>query len=128
MIAQAETLGRAVRFATVGLAVAALYTVAFALLVEGGMASYAANVAAYCGAIVVQFFGHRHFTYRAGDALRRSVPRFLLANGLGLGFSTACAMLLRDALGVDALTTGAAVSLALAAMNWFVFQRWVFQR
>jgi putative flippase GtrA len=128
MIAQPETLGRALRFAMVGLTVAALYALAFALLVEGGLPSYAANLLAYLGAIIVQFFGHRHFTFRAKGALARSVPRFLVANGLGLGFSTALAMGLRDGLGLDGLVTGATVSISLAAMNWFVLQRWVFQQ
>ena len=56
------------------------------------------------------------------------MPSFLAVNGLGLALSTAFAVGLRDVLGFDGLVTGAVVSVALAAMNWIVFQRWVFHK
>lgn len=119
--------GKILRFGAVGAVVAGLYALAFAALVALGLSTPVANLAAYLGAITVQFFGHRHFTYRSGARLGQSVPRFLIVNGLGLGLSAGLSLLLHDRLGLPALVTGIVVSGALAGMNWVVFQRWVFR-
>ncbi|GAA0309687.1 hypothetical protein GCM10008966_32740 [Rhodovulum strictum] len=121
-------LATLLRFGTVGVVVAAIYALGFALLAGAGLASAPASTIAYLAAIVVQFLGHRHFTFRSGGALGRTAGRFLAVNGLGLGLSTALVLVLRDLIGLDALTTGLAVSLALAAMNWVILQHWVFRR
>jgi len=127
MIPGPAELGKLLRFGTVGVIVAGLYALSYALLVEAGLATVTANLLAYLGAISVQFFGHRHFTFRATVGHRHALPRFLAVNGMGLALSTALAFTLRDVLGFNALLTGAVVSLGLAAMNWVIFQRWVFR-
>lgn len=127
MMAGAGDPGRLLRFGTVGALVAGLYALGFAALVGLGLATPVANALAYLGAIAVQFIGHRQFTYRSAARLSQSVPRFLVTNGAGLAASAVLTLLLHDRLGLPALATGIVVSGALAAMNWVVFQRWVFR-
>lgn len=122
-----RTLAMASRFGAVGLVVAALYALGFALLVRLGLPNASASVLAYLAAIAVQFQGHRHVTFRVRGRPGRMARRFVVVNALGLAVSTALVVVLRDRMGLDALATGAAVSLALAAMNWIVFRKWVFR-
>jgi len=123
----APSMGRAVRFGMVGLGVAGIYTLCFALLAQAGATTLVANILAYAIAILFQFVGHRHFTFRATGPVGRSAMRFMALNGVGFLVSTAMALLLRDALGLGALATGAVISVTLAAVNWVVMQMWVFR-
>jgi len=115
------------RFATVGAATAALYALLFAGFSGAGLATAAANLAAYVLAVLFQFTGHRHFTFRAAGAVPRMAVRFAATNAAGLAFSTGLALLLRDGIGAGAIVTGVVVSLALAGANWFAMRLWVFR-
>jgi len=115
------------RFGTVGAVTAVAYVAGFAALVELGLRDTTASIAAYLAAIAIQFMGHRTFTFPTSARLGHSVARFVVANGLGLGFSTALVVTLRDGMGIGALTTGLIVTLAMASMNWVIFRKWVFR-
>ncbi len=53
------------RFGIVGLTATAVYTIAFVFWIEAaGLAPLVANVAAFCVAVMVSFFGHFYWTFR----------------------------------------------------------------
>lgn len=126
-VPQPRSLVTLVRFGAVGAVTAGAYVVGFAALVELGLRDMTASIAAYLAAIAIQFMGHRTFTFPTSARVGRSGGRFLAANGLGLAFSTALVVALRDGMGIGALTTGLIVTLALASMNWVIFRKWVFR-
>ena len=115
-----------VRFALVGLGVAALYVVGFLLLLQLGMAKVPANVLAFALAVGVQYIAQAAFTFRKRLNDRSQMARFVCMVGAGLLSATAITSGFGPMLGLSDLSAAVLVTLVLPIQNFFLMKLWVF--
>lgn len=82
--------------------------------------------ALYVVGATVGYLGHRGWTFGGGAAVRRSLPRYLLAHGLGYALNLALLWGLHDRAGLPHQAVQAAAILAVAAVLYVVLGRYVF--
>lgn len=116
------------RFAIVGLAVAAFYVVAYSALVNTGLSNVIANVVAFMSAIVIQYIGQTRWTFRKPLKVRRQWLRFGTMISVGLIYSTLITNYVAQALGWPSWVAAAVVAASLPVINFLVMRFWVYTK
>lgn len=114
------------RFAIVGLVVAAFYVVAYSTLVSTGLSSVIANVVAFLSAIVIQYIGQTRWTFRKPLKVRQQWVRFGTMISVGLIYSTLITNNVAQALGWTATIAAIVVAASLPVINFLVMRFWVY--
>jgi putative flippase GtrA len=116
------------RFGLVGSTATATHILTVLLLVEwGGRAPLAANFIAFAMAVLVSFWGHYHWTFKAATPYSSAFPRFFVIAVLGLGlnqtimFSAVTLLTLDYRLGLTAVIT------MIPALSFIANKFWAFQ-
>ncbi len=118
-----DTFWQLARFGIIGvLAAITHYLIAIALTQQHVAAAWA-NLVAFVIAFWVSYFGHRYFSFNAGDiAHQQTLPRFILVAVCGFIFneSLLLAMLHYTSISID---VGLPFIIVLTAVLTFVFSR-----
>ncbi len=114
------------RFAAVGVGVAALYVAIFVGLAALGLSRGLANVAAFGLAVAVQYVAQSLWTFRKPLDASAQALRFAVAIGLGLVVSTLITSGLGPRLGWPAWMAAGLVTVVLPVQNYLFFRLWVF--
>ena len=77
-------LAQASRFGVVGLAATGLHFLLALLLIKLGIHALLANFGAFCGAFILSYLGHAHWSFRDQNHSRHSsIERFIIISGMG---------------------------------------------
>ena len=117
---------RIVRFAIVGVSVAALYVALYTAFLALGMAQMLANGLAFLLAVAVQYLGQAGFTFGAPWRDGAQGMRFGVMISLGLLTSAVITGLVGPAFGWPVLAASVVVTLVLPIQNYLIMSRWVF--
>lgn len=120
-------LRRVLRFALVGVSVAALYALLFFVARGLGLVPWAANFLAFGLAVAFQYVAQTLFTFRAALKTRGQLPKFLLTIGLGLGISTLITAAIGPALDWPEPISVLVVTVVLPVTNFLLFRLWVYR-
>lgn len=115
------------RFASIG-AVATLVHVTVALMVSGmGFAAQAANLAGFAAAVMLSYFGHGAWVFKAN--LRHSFhgPRFVATALVGLIVSSSLTHVIATTLGAPFVVAMAVVAVAVPVSTYLLCRFWVFK-
>ena len=115
-----------VRYAIVGVSVAALYVALYAGFLALGMAQMLANGLAFLLAVAMQYFGQAGFTFGAPWRDGAQGMRFGVMISLGLVSSAVITGLVGPAFGWPVLAASGVVTLVLPIQNYLIMSRWVF--
>lgn len=118
--------GQILRFAGVGVFVAALYIILYTLLLRIGFAQFAANATAFLLAVAVQYVAQAGFTFGKNLADRAQVARFVAMIVCGLITSALITGLIGPAFGWSDWLSAACVTVVLPVQNYLIMARWVF--
>lgn len=121
-------LGRKLRFACVGTAVAALYISLYAVFLWLGLPQFVANGLAFLLAVAVQYSGQAGYTFGAPMADRRQIGRFIAMIACGFVTSAIITGWLAPGLGLTPVAAAVTVALILPVQNYLIMSRWVFMR
>ena len=115
------------RFASVGL-LATLVHVTLALTAQTaiGIAPQGANLAGFCAAIAVSYFGHLHFSFHVTPRHVIHGPRFAVTALAGLALSSSITFAVVDGLGLPFSFAMLVVGATVPALNFFVLKLWTF--
>jgi putative flippase GtrA len=116
-----------VRYALVGLLVAAAYLALFLLLrritsLPVGIVSGIAFIAA----VVLQYWAHATFTFERNLRDRVQAARFAVTVGVGFALSTLFVGWVAPSLGICELCALGVVTVTLPILNYVIFLAWVF--
>lgn len=120
-------LHRIVRFAIVGVAVAAVYAILFFLFREIGLARWVSSVLAFGSAVAFQYLAQTVFTFRASLNAQGQLPRFLVTIGFGLAISTLITSIVGPALDWPEAISVLVVTVVLPVTNFLLFRLWVYR-
>lgn len=115
-----------VRFAIVGVVVAAVYIVLYLMLLAVGLRPVMANLVAFFLAIILQYVGQTVWTFQRPLAVPDQLGRFLVTIGIGFLTSSLITSILGPALGWENWTSAAIVTVVLPMQNYLFFRNWVF--
>ena len=115
-----------IRFASVGLGVAALYVFAFLALLELGLGKLHANLIAFALAITVQYIGQAAFTFRKPLDDHAQMLRFLSMIAAGFFSASLITGAIGPVLSISDLAAAVCVTLFLPIQNFFIMKLWVF--
>lgn len=121
-----KDLSQIVRFGLVGMFATAVHMGVSLLLNLGlGVAAQPSNLAAFCVAFLVSFFGHHNFSFKSKKNHAQTLPRFAVAAISGY-LSSALALAIFQTMGIPS-----GVSLVLSAgvvpvVTFFINKFWVF--
>ncbi|MCY6380003.1 GtrA family protein [Hoeflea prorocentri] len=119
-------LGELVRFAVVGVTVAALYFVLFVCLSQTRLPDFVINLVAFCTAVVVQYFLQAKWTFKRSAAKTAQAGKFIVTVGFGLLLSTLISSVIGPAMHWSSVVTAAVVVVILPISNFILFKVWVF--
>lgn len=115
-----------VRFGLVGVGATITYAVLALLLERGGVPVLAGNALAYAAGFGVSYTGHRLWSFQSQTAHTRALPRFAVAQAMGLGLNTLIiAALMR--LGLSYAQSVPAAVVAVPAAVYFISKHWAFR-
>jgi putative flippase GtrA len=119
-----KTFGQLARFGVIGLLAAAThYVIAISLTGGDHVPAAWANLIAFVTAFWVSYFGHRYFSFDAGDvAHTQTLPRFILVAVLGFVFNETLLLLMLRYTPIT-ITVGLPFIIILTAAFTFVFSR-----
>jgi len=120
-------IARLARFALVGLAVAALYGVLYFVLRGMGLVPWLASIAAFAGAVTMQYVAHTVFTFRAPVDEPGQLARFVVTVTVGALLSTVITGFVGPSLGWPESVSILAVVVILPVTNFVIFRFWVFR-
>ncbi len=112
-----------VRFALVGVTVAALYVGLYLAFLRLGLPQVAANALAFLIAVAVQYIGQAAFTFERRLNDRPQMIRFAAMIALGLAMS---ALITGHGLGLPDWAAAVFVTLWLPIQNYLFMTLWVF--
>ena len=115
------------RFVFVGLAVASLYVVLYALLESLGVPHATANVVAFLSAILFQYAAQTLWTFKKRLDERGQWLRFIVMISVGLVFSTWVTSSAAPNLGLKPLIAAGIVAVSLPAINFILMRFWVYK-
>ncbi|MGI9388553.1 MAG: GtrA family protein [Boseongicola sp.] len=116
------------RFAIVGLLVAAFYVVAYSVLVSAGLSNVVANIVAFLSAVIIQYLGQTSWTFRKPLKVRRQWLRFGVMISVGLIYSTLITNNVAPPLGWPASVAAFVVAVSLPVINFLVLRFWVYNK
>lgn len=114
------------RFALVGIAVAALYVTLYLAFQRFGLGRGTANLAAFGLAVLVQYVAQARFTYRKPLAHAAQVLRFAVMIGAGLLTSALITSGLAPSIGISDALAAVLVAFVLPVQNFILMTLWVF--
>ena len=120
------------RFTLIGVTATLVYA-AGALLLSSGVAggaplpAAAASTLAYLVAGISSYVGHKYFTFASPGSHAAELPKFILTNIAGLGVAALLPAVFTGMFDAPAGISIMAICLIVPAMNFFVFERWVFR-
>lgn len=117
-----------VRFAVVGVVVAAVYFVLFVVLVQTPLSEFMANTVAFCIAVALQYALQSTWTFRKDMADTAQAGKFLATIGIGFCLSGAISAGLGPMLNWPPAVTALVVVVTLPVSNFILFKLWVFAR
>lgn len=121
-------IGRILRFAFVGGAVAVLYVLLYMGFLGLGLVQWVANGAAFMLAVTVQYVGQAGLTFAVPLKDRAQVIRFLGMIGCGFVTSALVTGVLGPLWGLEAWQSAMLVTVILPIQNYLIMTRWVFAR
>ncbi|MGB7241290.1 MAG: GtrA family protein [Sulfitobacter sp.] len=119
-------LNTLLRFAVVGVSVAAIYIVLYLLLVTLGVYQPLANLVAFAVAIAVQYVGQTAWTFGRALGLPDQMFRFACTITLGLIVSSLLTGFVGPTLGWTDWMSALIVTIVLPIQNYLIFRNWVF--
>jgi putative flippase GtrA len=129
MNAQTRTteLARALRFAIVGVSVAAVYVLLYFLLRQAGMIAWIASLLALATAFAVQYTAHTVFTFRSTFQEHGQLSRFLVTVLTGTAVSMLVTLVLVPRLGLPEWLGVGIIIFGLPIANFIIFRLWVYR-
>lgn len=116
------------RFGVVGTLATAVHTVVVVALVELGLLPPTpANVAAFCCAVFVSYFGHYYWTFRSAAQHRAAFLRFSIAAATGFALNYGIFLLIVDIWGAHYLIALAVVFVVVPAVTFAMNKLWAFR-
>lgn len=122
----AQKQGTILRFAVVGVGVAAIYLGLYLALLALDFRAPTANLLAFLVAVVIQYIGQTMWTFRRPLALPDQLGRFLFTITFGLLSSGLITGYLGPVLGWSNWISAAIVTVVLPVQNYLFFKAWVF--
>ena len=117
---------RIVRFAAVGVGVAAFYILCFIALEAAGIHRITANAVSFLAAVPLQYLGQPVFTFRRPLAVPDQIARFAAMIGLGLLVSACLTSWIGPALNWPGWVAAAVVTVVLPIQNYLILKMWVY--
>ncbi|MDN5926754.1 MAG: GtrA family protein [Hyphomicrobiales bacterium] len=120
------------RFTLIGMAATVIYAACAFVLSDRitGIVPLPAAVAsfsAYLMAGISSYVGHKYFTFASPRTHSIELPRFVLCNLVGLALAVIFPAVLTDMFDVPALVPIVILCVVVPALNFIVFDRWVFR-
>ncbi|MBY6136107.1 GtrA family protein [Nocardioides marinus] len=119
-------VGQILRFATVGVCVAAFYVLGYSMLLSAGMSPLPANILAFVAAVIAQYVLQTSWTFRRSLGLPDQMLRFACTVAAGLAVSTLVTWAVGPALGWAPWVAAAVVAVLLPVQNYVIFRLWVY--
>jgi len=126
MVGGAE-FARIIRFAIVGVGIAALYALLYALFRFAAIVPWLASLAAFAISVATQYVAHARFTFRSPLDAPGQLPRFVASIGLGAVIATLLTGVVGPQAGLPEAVTVAIVVVALPISNFILFRLWVYK-
>ncbi|WP_298910525.1 GtrA family protein [uncultured Aliiroseovarius sp.] len=114
------------RFAIVGVVVAAVYFFLFIVLIQTRFSEFMANTIAFCIAVGLQYALQATWTFRKNTADPAQARRFLVTIGIGFCLASAISSGLGPLLNWPPAVTAFVVVVTLPISNFILFKLWVF--
>jgi len=118
-----ETFWQLARFGIIGVLAAVTHYLIAISLTQQQMAAAWANLIAFVIAFWVSYFGHRYFSFDAGDiAHQQTLPRFILVAVFGFIFNETLLLLMLHYTAIT-IDIGLPFIILLTAVLTFIFSR-----
>ncbi|MFS4580829.1 GtrA family protein [Phaeobacter sp. C3_T13_0] len=121
-----QDLGQLVRFAIVGVTVAAIYVLLFLIFLQIGLVTGFANALAFGLAVLAQYVGQTVWTFRQKLNQPRQAMRFGCAVGLGFVASGLLTTFIGPMLGWPDWMAATIAAVWLPVQNYLFFKIWVY--
>ncbi|UWR95397.1 GtrA family protein [Phaeobacter inhibens] len=121
-----KDLGQLIRFAIVGVSVAAIYVLLFLGFLQIGLAAGVANALAFGLAVLVQYVGQTVWTFRQRLGQPDQVLRFGCTVGLGFVTSALLTGVIGPMLGWPEWLAATTAAVWLPVQNYLFFKIWVY--
>ncbi|MGB0498769.1 MAG: GtrA family protein [Rubricella sp.] len=118
--------GTLLRFAIVGVSVAAFYTALFVAFSRSGLAPGIANAIALTLAVIGQYIAQTAWTFRRPLALPDQIGRFATVIAAGYLFSHIVTAVVAPAAGFADWLAAGIVVVSLPVLNFVAFRLWVY--
>lgn len=122
-----QEIGRILRYLAVGLATVAVFFSVLhllSMLFPALPAPFATGISIATSGIV-NFFGHRHFTFTSRRSLMESLPRYCLLVGFNSALGAGIVAVLSGGLAVPLLVANAVSLVAITAIAYLLLQKLV---
>lgn len=118
-----ETLGQLIRFGVIGVIAAVTHYCIAIFLTDNHLAAAWANLVAFVIAFWVSYFGHRYFSFDAGDVShQQTLPRFILVAVFGFILNESLLLLMLH-FTQTSMALGLPFIIILTAMFTFILSR-----
>lgn len=114
------------RFAVVGAGVTTLYAVLALAFSYSGIAATGASVLAFLIAAAFSYAGHKYVTFASAGSHAFELPRFLAVSVASLAVVSALPAVLTGMFGLPAALPILLACVVIPAVNYVVFDRWIF--
>lgn len=122
-----KLLGQISRFGVVGIIATTVHVTIFLTLVDGfAVNPFWANLAAFCTAVLVSYFGNLVWTFDMRAAGLTRLPRFIIVALLGLIANQAIVLLVVELLGQSPRLAIAVIVFVVPAMTYLGSRLWIF--
>lgn len=115
-----------VRFAIVGVTIAAIYVLVYVALLRLGTPGLWANGLAFAIAVAAQYAAQTLFTFRTDLANPQQAMRFAAMIGTGLVTSTMLTQWIAPAMGLPGMVAAIIVTIILPVQNYILMKAWVY--
>jgi len=117
------------RFVSVGLIATVVHIVTYVGLVEfGGVSAVWASVPSFCVAVLVSYFGQRHWTFNSLGRHRKQFPKFTAVAILGLLVNVAINVVVVDLAGGSYWVALLIVVAIVPSLTYLANRAWVFRK
>ncbi|UWR63820.1 GtrA family protein [Phaeobacter inhibens] len=121
-----KDIGQLIRFAIVGVSVAAVYVLLFLAFLQIGLVAWGANALAFGLAVLAQYVGQTVWTFRQKLARQGQAMRFGCTVGLGFVTSALLTGMIGPMLGWSDWMAATIAALLLPVQNYIFFKIWVY--
>ncbi|YCM45861.1 GtrA family protein [Verrucomicrobiaceae bacterium 227] len=122
-----KLIAQASRFGFIGLAATALHFLLALILIKLGIPPLVANFGAFCGAFVLSYLGHAHWSFRDQDHSRHSsLKRFLIISGMAFLINESLFALLLTRTSLPHESALALTLMTVAGATFLFSKNWAF--